>query len=263
MSVRRGERSSCWLRRMKSDMAFNIRFVQLVEKYPQLYNYNIPDYSNKAEIEKAWTEIAKEVQESREGCIEKWRILRGGMSRFLKQNSSGNSTKKDYYLAKYMQFVVPYLRTRSQRLTLQPVMIDISQTEGNSSSGFANAVDEHEVSVPVREEEHGASIEPPSCQREPSTSQKRKSSDRFYSAFTDYVEMKKTCKRDINENPDMLFFRSVLPMVDMLDNRRKIEFRVNVLNVLNELLYSRSSPAFVNSEPTIYTTNESSHQKFE
>lgn len=38
----------------------NIRFVQIIEKFPCLYNYNIPEYSRKDVTEKA-CEVAEEI----------------------------------------------------------------------------------------------------------------------------------------------------------------------------------------------------------
>ena len=40
-----------------SDPAFNIQFVQTVEKYPILYNYTLINYLNKLETEIAWKEV--------------------------------------------------------------------------------------------------------------------------------------------------------------------------------------------------------------
>lgn len=39
----------------------NIRFVQIIEKFPCLYNYNISEYSRKDITEKAWSEVAEEI----------------------------------------------------------------------------------------------------------------------------------------------------------------------------------------------------------
>lgn len=40
----------------------NIRFVQIIEKYPCLYNYNLSEYSRRDVTENAWSEIAKETK---------------------------------------------------------------------------------------------------------------------------------------------------------------------------------------------------------
>lgn len=38
----------------------NVIFVQIVAKYPPLYDYTLPDYSKRQVTEKAWNLVAKE-----------------------------------------------------------------------------------------------------------------------------------------------------------------------------------------------------------
>lgn len=40
--------------------AANILFVSEVEKYPCLYNYNLPEYSRRDVTEKAWAAVAEQ-----------------------------------------------------------------------------------------------------------------------------------------------------------------------------------------------------------
>ncbi|CAG5037081.1 unnamed protein product [Parnassius apollo] len=49
---------------MKDDLAFNIKFVELVHERPRLYEYTRPDYSNRNAQDASWLEIAKIVEES-------------------------------------------------------------------------------------------------------------------------------------------------------------------------------------------------------
>lgn len=49
---------------MKNDPVSNIHFVQVVENYPEVYNYTLDSYSNKLETEKAWAEIGKTLNET-------------------------------------------------------------------------------------------------------------------------------------------------------------------------------------------------------
>lgn len=44
-----------------SDQEMNIKLVGAVEKHEALYNYKLPDYSRKDVTEKAWKEVAAEV----------------------------------------------------------------------------------------------------------------------------------------------------------------------------------------------------------
>lgn len=42
-----------------SDQALNIQFVQEVEKYPCLYNYELTQYSRKDITDEAWNNVGK------------------------------------------------------------------------------------------------------------------------------------------------------------------------------------------------------------
>lgn len=46
------------------DQVFCIKLVEAVEKHPCLFNYRLPEYSNKIAQEKAWEVVAKEVDTS-------------------------------------------------------------------------------------------------------------------------------------------------------------------------------------------------------
>ncbi|XP_075991779.1 uncharacterized protein LOC142987111 [Anticarsia gemmatalis] len=91
---------------MAAEQETNIKFVQEIEKYACLYNYKLPEYMRKNTIDKTWAEIGPEAKE-------KWKNLRSVFVRHLKPAKSGAGTaqKKPYYLADYMQFTVPFIKT--------------------------------------------------------------------------------------------------------------------------------------------------------
>lgn len=41
---------------------FNIKFVNEIEKHPELYNYTLKSYSKRNMTDKAWSEVAAEVK---------------------------------------------------------------------------------------------------------------------------------------------------------------------------------------------------------
>ncbi|XP_068081651.1 uncharacterized protein [Anabrus simplex] len=91
----------------------NIKFVEEVEKHPELYNYQLSGYSIKDRTEKAWSEVAKEVKMTVTECKEKWRNLRTVFIRHMKPSPTGTGSKKKraYYLAEAMQFALPFIKT--------------------------------------------------------------------------------------------------------------------------------------------------------
>lgn len=48
----------------KDECILTISLVEVVEKYPCLYNYKIPEYARKDITEKAWSKVAEEVKET-------------------------------------------------------------------------------------------------------------------------------------------------------------------------------------------------------
>lgn len=48
----------------KDDPVLNVRFVQLVENHPCLWNSTLPAYSKKDETQKAWQEVANETKDN-------------------------------------------------------------------------------------------------------------------------------------------------------------------------------------------------------
>lgn len=49
---------------MKDTPEFNIRLVTLIEKYPVVYDHTSAEYSNRNLQDKAWENIAKEINQS-------------------------------------------------------------------------------------------------------------------------------------------------------------------------------------------------------
>lgn len=49
---------------MRDDYDFNMKFCELVESHPIIYDYNRPDYCNRNVQDQAWETIAKELKEN-------------------------------------------------------------------------------------------------------------------------------------------------------------------------------------------------------
>ncbi|KAM7347136.1 uncharacterized protein ACRADG_006797 [Cochliomyia hominivorax] len=97
----------------KDDPVFNVKFVQLVESKPCLWNSTLPEYSKKDEIQKAWQDVANETKDTVRNCRERWRTIRSSFLRSLKlSRTSTGRGKRKYYLSKYLQFLIPFTKTR-------------------------------------------------------------------------------------------------------------------------------------------------------
>lgn len=92
----------------------NVRFIQLVESHPCIYNFNLPDYTRKQATDIAWQEVADEMNDSVHNCKERWRNLRTVFVRKMRPSVPDASGKKPisrpYYLTDAMQFLLPFVR---------------------------------------------------------------------------------------------------------------------------------------------------------
>ncbi|KAH8387518.1 hypothetical protein KR093_007531, partial [Drosophila rubida] len=98
----------------KDDPVFNVKFVELVEKQPCLWNYTHPGYSKKEEVQRAWQHVANEIKDTVRNSRERWRTIRSSFLRSLKlaRTQTGRGKRK-YYLSKYLQFLIPYTKSRA------------------------------------------------------------------------------------------------------------------------------------------------------
>ncbi|KAM8718473.1 hypothetical protein ACLKA7_001648 [Drosophila subpalustris] len=98
----------------KDDPVFNVKFVELVEKQACLWNYTHPGYSKKEEVQKAWQHVANEIKDTVRNSRERWRTIRSSFLRSLKlaRTQTGRGKRK-YYLSKYLQFLIPYTKSRA------------------------------------------------------------------------------------------------------------------------------------------------------
>ncbi|XP_055693550.1 uncharacterized protein LOC129795979 [Lutzomyia longipalpis] len=100
---------------MRDDPIQNLKIVQLVEKYPHLYDSTLKEYDQKTEVERAWAEIGQELNMPGSIVRDRWRVIRGSYVRYLRQQNArndGETPKKPYYLSNYMKFVDPFLKPR-------------------------------------------------------------------------------------------------------------------------------------------------------
>ncbi|CAH2232610.1 jg14804 [Pararge aegeria aegeria] len=91
---------------LNDDMRLNIEFVKEVERYPCLYNVHDGEYSNKESVDKAWKEIGERFRGLSGNDLKiKWRSVRSSFSRSFR-------TKKEYYLGPYLNFLLPFSKSR-------------------------------------------------------------------------------------------------------------------------------------------------------
>ncbi|KAH8341687.1 hypothetical protein KR074_005483 [Drosophila pseudoananassae] len=101
----------------KDDPVFNVRFVQLVEKQPSLWNQTHPGYSKKEVVQRSWQQVATECKDTVRNCRERWRTIRSSFLRSMKVSGSQSGRgKRKYYLFKYLQFLIPFTKSRDGQM---------------------------------------------------------------------------------------------------------------------------------------------------
>ncbi|XP_024082527.1 uncharacterized protein LOC112126866 [Cimex lectularius] len=207
---------------MKEDLEYNVRFVKSVERQRCIYDFTLADYSNKEKQEEAWMNISKEMGSPVGDCKERWRNLRGGLTRHLKLESKKNiRRRKPYYLTEYMQFIVPFTKTRSR------AVLPLIQNNLDPDDVFvSDKVEEEE-----EEEDEGLELmQPPAIvpAGKRSGSPDGESSESFFKF--------KRPREDSDSDPDMNFFISLLPDVRCMDSSQKRQMKMGVLKLIDDIL---------------------------
>ncbi|XP_046384679.1 transcription factor Adf-1-like [Ischnura elegans] len=182
---------------MVSEARENLTFVQIVEKYPCLYDSTIPEYAKRDLCEASWKAIAKETNLPANVCKDKWRNLRTAFARAQKKSPSGvdKGQRKSYYLWDSMSFILPYLKTRDS--------VCISESPNDKQS----------VSAP------------------PPATEKAQTHD---TGIKKGIQQDKEKELPRGANQD--FLNSLLPDMEKLSNRRRRRFQRLTLELLDELL---------------------------
>uniref|UniRef100_A0A6P7F2E5 Uncharacterized protein LOC114324150 n=1 Tax=Diabrotica virgifera virgifera TaxID=50390 RepID=A0A6P7F2E5_DIAVI len=131
------------------DPLFNINFVRVIESRPCIWNYNLQEYSKRNITEKAWTEIANEVNDTVTNCRERWRNIRTAFLRSLKAppSGSGKNSKKKYYLSQCLEFLLPYTKSKHHTGNLE-ALVDYNQHLDDETDQIAEFSEDHETDTP-------------------------------------------------------------------------------------------------------------------
>ncbi|XP_043258307.1 uncharacterized protein LOC122400747 [Colletes gigas] len=209
-------------------------FIQIIEQYPCLYNHTLPEYSKKDITEKAWKEVAIEMEWTVVECKEKWKNIRNAFVRSLKAIPSGSRAKqkKPYYLHDIMQFLLPFVKPviHAQDSGNHP---PLSVTE---TSQEVKEQDETGTEIDVMEEPFLLTLK-----EDPESRRYRKRlkpyANEIDKLFVEYLQQK--AKNSLTDDHRKMFLISLLPDVNKLSDTEMREFKLKVLTLLDEIL-SRS-----------------------
>ncbi|CAK1590899.1 unnamed protein product [Parnassius mnemosyne] len=251
---------------MAAEQEINIKFVQEVEKHACLYNYKLPEYMRKNTIDRTWAEIGNKFQITGSEAKEKWKNLRSVFVRHLKPPKSGAGTaqKKPYYLADFMQFTIPFIKTAGKPSgnlnetiedndTLQPQSPELCE-----QTQFTESVPTSTQSI---SQQH-SSLPPTSTQSilrhqlPPATSNKRKrkkleetQAEQDIAAYFKLKRSKIIENCDSTENSNKMFLLSLLSDVNKLNDNQRRLFKRRVLELIDDIM-DQSSPITLLSTPS-------------
>lgn len=194
-------------------------------------------------------------------CKERWKNLRASFTRYLKSiklsSGDGNRYKKPYYLAEYMHFLKPFTKSRKQIGKLQRV--GLSSEPDTEEQDYDNGMEspepesqflrdqEPQNETQRRNEDSVLNVgrwqeDVPADFGTPTTKRIKRTisiEDVNRSAFEFYHSRKHPGQNEV-EDPDLSFFKSVLPDMGEMNAEQKRRFKIGILNLAQQILKENS-----------------------
>lgn len=216
-------------------------------------------------------------------CKERWKNLRAWYSRYLKTaklpSGSGTRRKKPYYLAEFLSFLEPFTKSRKQSGNL-----------GGDSTTFSS---QPASLLQTEDDEQNANIDSPSSiQLEESAFSDISVSDATTTKSTllseqsitaippmKVVKLSKVSIDDVNkaaleffnartskkpveaENPDLNFFKSLMPDMAEMNSDQKRRFRIGILTLMQDILSEKTSASTISTVLPNIVGNQQPHPR--
>lgn len=198
-------------------------------------------------------------------CKERWKNLRASFTRFLKSTklSSGFGTKykKPYYLAEYLHFLKPFTKSREQSGMLQSVSLE-PDTEGQgcdsepeSSESVSKLHHDQEQVDEVRQNEDpsinitGWHEDTPEDFIAPVSKKVKRaiSLETVNRSVFHCCQDKKRPVQNEDEDPDLSFFKSVLPDMREMNAEQKRRYKIGILSLAQQILGENSASSVLDT----------------
>ncbi|KAH8261270.1 hypothetical protein KR044_006079, partial [Drosophila immigrans] len=88
--------------------ATNAKICRLVEQHPCMYDRSHPSYMRKSHVERAWEDIAKQMNDGVDSCKERFRNIRTSFARSINVQRGSNRIKP-YYLSEELEFLKKHI----------------------------------------------------------------------------------------------------------------------------------------------------------
>ncbi|KAH8369880.1 hypothetical protein KR093_001346 [Drosophila rubida] len=88
--------------------AINAKICRLVEQHPCMYDRSHPSYMRKSHVERAWEDIANQMNDGVDSCKERFRNIRTSFARSINVQRGSNRIKP-YYLSEELEFLKKHI----------------------------------------------------------------------------------------------------------------------------------------------------------
>lgn len=198
---------------------------------------------------------------------EKWRNLRSVFVRKRKLPPSGSGKKgKPYYLGKYMEFLLPYIKINTiehGNVPSPPSVRDtiVEENYGDNITEQENVLNEN---TQTNELPTGATTSQTSMPKKRKTDKLNEVDKSLIEFF--HAKKKKVTASEISSNPRRQFLESLLPEVDEMPETTFRQFKRQVLqlidrlnsNTFNPIPFSPATHSLHSQSPSLHYSNPSS-----
>lgn len=158
-------------------------------------------------------------------CKEKWKNLRCVFVRKLRPSPAGSPKKasKPYYLSKFMNFILPYIKTNS---VCDDMLVKVPSPTGPDYDDTPSTTDDPEPSK--QERKYAENEQTPAV---------KKQKTKFYEPekSAECLQSRGMENTSTNENPRKMFLLSLLPEInDMTENQMRV-FKRKALQLIDEI----------------------------
>ncbi|KAH8392605.1 hypothetical protein KR215_011349 [Drosophila sulfurigaster] len=88
--------------------AINAKICRLVKQHPCMYDRSHPSYMRKSHVERAWEDIASQMNDDIDSCKERFRNIRTSFARSINVQRRANRVKP-YYLSEELEFLKKHI----------------------------------------------------------------------------------------------------------------------------------------------------------
>lgn len=235
----------------KKDDDDAIKFVRLVKRFPCLYNFNLPEYTQRTKIDAAWQKIGQEMKLDAKTLRDRWRNYRTVFLRRCKAEKEGGASapKTPYYLKDEMNFLLDFVKvvvplkedpTENHSYTIIMKNEDVVEKDIVEDD---DDVDEEIEQDNQEEFEYDESTTAFNTIPNPSSSSIKKplpkqlfNSSTVVNNDSQFIDLSAVSQTpvDPNTNPRKLFIMSITPELDKMTNKQFRRFRKIVLDYMDQ-----------------------------